>query len=191
MEYQKITKLLGNMPDKVLRVVAKKWIEVHDQSGTAKNRYKPSKQIRFKTSMLRSDLCDYSDAYIAVEIVTVEGNNKIDRENRFLAFKNNTPFTDCISKINNTLMDNAEGLDIVMPMYNLLQYSKSYIKTAGSLGNYYRDEPNDSITNSPSFKYKNSITGKTIEYDVSERITDQDGCPANNPNYDANKIGTK
>ena len=179
------------MPDKVLRVVAKKWIEVHDLSVTAKNRYKPSKQIRFKTSMLRSDLCDYSDAYIAVEIVTVEGNNKIDTGNRFLAFKNNTPFTDCISKINNTLMDNAEDLDIVMPMYNLLQYSKSYIKTAGSLGNYYRDEPNDSITNSPSFKYKNSITGKTIEYDVSERITDQDGCPANNPNYDANKIGAK
>ena len=63
MEYQKVRKLLGNIPDKVLRFITKKWIEVHDQSGTAENRYKPGKQIRFKTSTRRSDLCDYSDVY--------------------------------------------------------------------------------------------------------------------------------
>ena len=103
--------------------------------------------------------------------------NFIDTRNRFLAFKNNAPFTNCISKINNVLIDNAEDLDIVMPMYNLLEYSKNYRKTTGSLWNYYRDEPNnpplndddpptinynaDPITNSESFKYKSSITGKT------------------------------
>ena len=62
MEYQKITSLLGNTSDKVPRFITKKWIEVHDQSGTVEDRYNPSKQIRFTTSMLRSDLCDYSDA---------------------------------------------------------------------------------------------------------------------------------
>ena len=62
MEYQKIANLLGGASDKVPRFITKKWIEVSDQSGTAENRYKPNKQIRFKTSMLRSDLCDYSDA---------------------------------------------------------------------------------------------------------------------------------
>ena len=69
MEYQKITNLLGNIPDKVPRFITKKWIEVHDQSGGA---YNTNQQIRFKTSMLRSDLCDYNDAYtVAKRIITV------------------------------------------------------------------------------------------------------------------------
>ena len=83
--------------------------------------------------MLRSDLCDYSDAYLVVkgDITLTKTNRRgvIDIRNRFLAFKNNAPFTNCISKINNVLIDNAEDLDIVMPMYNLLEYSKSYSKT--------------------------------------------------------------
>ena len=64
MEYQKITILLGKIPDRVPRFITKKWIEVHDQSGET---YNTNKQIRFKTSMLRSDLCDYSDAYIVAK----------------------------------------------------------------------------------------------------------------------------
>ena len=84
MEYQKITNLLGNIPDKVPRFITKKWIEVHDQSGTAENRYKPEKQIRFKTPMLRSDLCDYSVAYIVVTgDITVEGANNRDKKQVF------------------------------------------------------------------------------------------------------------
>ena len=67
MEYQKITNLLSTTIDGVPRFITKKWIEVHDQPGSANDRYKPSKQIRFKTSMLRSDLCDYSDVYIVVK----------------------------------------------------------------------------------------------------------------------------
>ena len=179
MEYQKITKLLGNTPDKVLRFITKKWVEVHDQSGTAENRYKPVKQIRFKTSMLRSDLCDYSDAYIVVtgDITVTNPNN--DAFDKKLAFKNNAPFISSISKINNTLIDNAEDLDIVMPMYNLLEYSQNYSKTSGTLWNYYRDEPNSglggdnnninySIKDSKSFDYKTSLTGK-LEGDNSEK----------------------
>ena len=67
MKYQKITNLLDAKPDNVPRFITKKWIEIHDQSGNAEYRYKPSKQIRFKTSMLQPDLCDYSDAYIVLK----------------------------------------------------------------------------------------------------------------------------
>ena len=67
MEYQKITNLLGTTSDEVSRFITKKWIEVHDQSGSAEDRYKPRKQIRFKTSMLRSDFCDFSDACICLK----------------------------------------------------------------------------------------------------------------------------
>ena len=88
--------------------------------------------------MLRSDLCDFSDAYIIVKgsiNVTDPDNNGYDKK---LVFKNNVPFISCISKINNTLIYNAEDLDTVMPMYHLLEYSKNYSKTTGSLLNYYR-----------------------------------------------------
>ena len=128
-----------------LDLLLKKWVEVHDQLGSAEDRYKPSKQLRFKISMLRSDLCDFSDTHIAVKgtitLTKTNGRGIIDRRNRLLAFKNNAPFTNWISKINNLLIDNAEDLDVVMPMYNLLQYSKNYRKTTGSLWNYYRDKP--------------------------------------------------
>ena len=75
MEYQKITNLLGTTPNEMPRFITEKW-EVHDQSGKANNRYKPNKPIRFKTSMLRSDLCDFSDAYIVLKgTITVTGTN--------------------------------------------------------------------------------------------------------------------
>ena len=181
MEYQKIAKLLVTTFDKIPTFITKKWVEVHDQSGSADDRCKSNKQIRFKTSMLRSDLYDFSDAYIVVKggITFTKTNRRefIDTRTRFLAFKNNAPFTNCLSKINNILIDNVEDLDIVMPMYNLLKYGKNYRKTTESLWNYYRDGPNnpplhdddpfninynaDPITNSEYFKYKSSITGET------------------------------
>ena len=87
--------------------------------------------------MLRSGLCDYSDVYIVVKggitFTKTNGRGIIDIRNRFLAYENNAPFNNCISKINNVLIDNAEDLDTVMPMYNLLEYSKNYRKTTGSL----------------------------------------------------------
>ena len=116
-EYQNITNLLGTRPSEVPRFVTKTWVEVHDQSGNAEDRYKPSKQIKFKTSMLRSDLCDFSDAYIIVKgTATVTGTSNNSRKNRPLAFKNNASFISCISKINNTLIDDAEDLDVAVPM---------------------------------------------------------------------------
>ena len=151
--------------------------------------------------MLRSDLCDYSDAYIdAKGIVTVSADERDrDKMNRQVILKNDALFISCISKVNGVLVENEEYLDILIPMYNLLEYSKNYSKTSASLWNYYRDEltdekndnngPNKKVINSKSFKYKTSITGSS--YNVPRRITDDDGNPANNPNYDQNKRGTK
>ena len=105
-----------------------------------------------------------------------------------VVFKNNAPFTNCISKINGIQIDNAEDLDVVMRMYNLLEFSKKYRKTTGSWWNYYRDEPSNPLSsNSESFEYKTSITGNT--YNVDEKITDDDGNEVDNPKYDANKVG--
>ena len=119
------------------RFITKKWIKVQDQSSNEENRYKPGQQIRFRTPMLRSDLLDYSDACIVVEETRTDLGGHIDEYDRTLAFKNNSPFISCISKINNTVTDNVEDLDVVMPVYNLLEYSKNYRRTSGSLWNYY------------------------------------------------------
>ena len=143
MEYQKIKNLLDNIPDKVPRFITKK--------------YNTNKQIGFKTSMLRSDLCDFNDAYIVVKgIVTVSADERdMDEMNRQFILKNNAPFISCISKINGVLVENAKDLDIVMPMCNSLKYSKNYSKTSASLWNYYRDELTDE-TNDNNGPNKNS-----------------------------------
>ena len=99
------------------RFITKKWIEVHDQSGTT---YNANKQIRFKTSMLRSDLYKFSDAYIIItgKITVTNPNN--DAYDKKIALKKKAPFTSCISKVNNFLIDHAEDVHVVMPLYNLL-----------------------------------------------------------------------
>ena len=101
MEYQKITNLPDITSNNVPRFITKKWVEVHDQSGSSEDRYKPSKQIRFnKTLMLKSDLCGFTDAYIVVKgKVTVARGSNSSRKNRPLAFKSNAPFIVCILKI--------------------------------------------------------------------------------------------
>ena len=82
--------------------------------------------------MSRSDLRDYSDAYIVVKEITATRTNTNNRRNKKLIFKNDVWFISCITKINNTFVDNAEDLDIVMPVYNLLQYSDNYSMTSES-----------------------------------------------------------
>ena len=127
----------------------REYVRVNSSSNT----YNKNKSIRFKTPMLRSELCDYADAYILVNgtiTVTAAGgaNNIRDKKNRKLILKNNAPFVSCITRINDELIEDADDLDIVMPMYNLLEYSKNFRKTIGSLYNYYRDElTNDNNNN--------------------------------------------
>ena len=118
--------------------------------------------------MLKSSLCDYSDAYILVKgriTITGEGADaaarRADEREKGVAFKNCAPFTNCISEINNTQVDNAKDIDIVMPMYNLIGYSDNYAKTSGSLWQYFRDETDNHLEDSESFKSKIKITGKT------------------------------
>ena len=179
MEFIKINNLFGPAHDKVPRFITKSWIEVQSQSGSTFNTSKP---IRFKTSMLRSDLCDYSDAYVWVKrTITVTNSDNSVNFDRRLTLKNNAPFISCISKMNSELVENAEDLDIVMPMYNLLKYSKNYEKTSGSLFNYYRDEPkehtigvgnyavNISIRNSKSFDYKAKIVGSLADGELERQ----------------------
>ena len=111
--------------------------------------------------MLRWEFCGFNDAYTAVK-----GDTNNAKRNKTVTFKNNASFIYCIAKINGVKIDNAEDLDVVMPMYNLLEYSKNYRKTTGSLWNYYRDEPSNPLSsNSESFKYKTNITGNTYNID--------------------------
>ena len=133
MEYDKINNLLlseDNESEQLSKFVTRQYVKVNSLLDT----YNENKSIRFKTPMLRSNLCDYSDVYILVNgAVTVTVNHPRDRQNRPLILKNNAPFISCITRINGELIEDADDLDIVMPMYNLLEYSKNYRKTIGSL----------------------------------------------------------
>ena len=166
MEYQKIANLLDdNKSNQPSKFRTKNWVEINDESrGT----YNVNSQIKFKTTMLKSSLCNYLDAYILVKgTITIAGAGvdaaarQADERDKGVIFKNCAPFTNCISEINNTQVDNAKDIDIVMPMYNLIEYSDNYAKTSGSLWQYYTDEPNNNLADSESFKFKVKITGKT------------------------------
>ena len=118
--------------------------------------------------MIRSNLCDYADAYTLVNgtiTITEAGNDdavkRVDERNKGATFKTCAPFIKCISKINKTEIDNAKDIDIAMPMYNLIEYSDNYPKTSESLWQYYKDDPNDNTVQSESFKSTTKITGKT------------------------------
>ena len=196
MEYDKINNLLlseDNENKKLSKFVSTEYVKVNSLSNT----YNENKSIRFKTSMLRSNLYDYSDAFILIKgKITVMGpganndaDNIRDKRNRPLILKNNAPFVSCIIRINGELIEDADDLDIVMSMYNLLVYSKNYRKTIGSFYNYYRDELSDdaddnnfdntNVVNSEAFKYKNKITGNTYNVDAGAQ------------GYDVNKNGTQ
>ena len=171
-----------NESEQLSKFLTGEYVRVNSLSNT----YNKNKSIRFKTPMLRSNLCDYSDAYILVEgkiVVLAPGvnndaNNIRDKKNRSLILKNNAPFVSCITRINGELIEDADDLDIVMPMCNLLEYSKNYRKAIASLYNYYRDElggndnNNDNTINSEAFRYKNKITGNTYNVDAGAQVYD-------------------
>ena len=130
--------------------------------------YTTGSGIKLKTTMLKYSLCDYADTYIPVEgTITITGAGddpaarRADERNKSVIFKNCASFATCISKVNNTEIDNAQDIDMVIPMYNLMEYSDIYSKTSGSLWQYYKDEPNDNLANSESFKCKVKITVNT------------------------------
>ena len=178
MEYQKIANLLNDESNQPSKFRTRNWVEINDE---ARGTYSPNKQIKFKTSMLRFSLCDYSDAYILVKRnVTV--NNTADDDaaanntNKKVIFKNCAPFTSCIRKINNADIDNTKYIDIVMPMYNLIEYSDNYSKTSGNLWQYCKEMPtvddNGAIVEfnvakaTDSFNFKTKLTIQTNNNEI-------------------------
>ena len=117
MEYQKIKNLLDNASNKSSNFRTKNWVEISDDSGGTCS---SNKQIKFKTSLLKSSLCDYSDGYILVQATITVNNTETtaasNNRNKNVIFKNCPPFTNCISKINNTQIDDDKDIDIVMPI---------------------------------------------------------------------------
>ena len=173
MEYQKISNLLNDESNQPSKFRTRNWVEINDE---ARGTCSPNKRIKFKTSMLRSSLCDYSDAYILVKVnirvydTTAEGA-AANNTNKKVTFKNCAPFTNCISKINNTQIDDAEYIDIVTSMYNLIEYSDNYSKTSGNLWQYCNEIPAvdddgdiedfNGANATDSFNFKTKIIGQT------------------------------
>ena len=130
--------------------------------------------------MLRLSLCDYSNAYLLLSgTLTIAGARnydavkRLDEKNKGIIFKNCAPSTDCISPTNNTQIDNARQIDVVILMYNLIEYSDNYSKSSKSLRQSYRDDPNDNITDSKSFKYKIKIRGKILLMVIQRMLKQQ------------------
>ena len=133
MEYQNIINLLDNTPNWLSKCRTKNWIEINYQSRAA---YNVNSDIRFKTAMLKFSLCEYSDAYILVKgriIITGAWADAVarqaDERDKEVIFKNCAPFINCKTELNNTEIDNAKDVDIVMPVYNLIEYSDNYSKS--------------------------------------------------------------
>ena len=173
MENQKIINLLDKDDTDSKHFTTKKWYIINDENNTnygldkntgANNR----NTIRYDTRVLKPNLCDYVDAYILVDgTIRAEAANAANAAATRLALKNCAPFTKCNLEINDEHVDTAENLDIVMPMYNLIEYSDNYQDSSATLYQYKRDEPPDNdvdltANNSSSFKYKVNLLGNPV-----------------------------
>ena len=159
-ETQKISNLLGDQGNEYSKFAAIKWYVINDLNNTDYGEGNEKDAfVKFANKVIKSNLCDYSDAYILVtgDIKATGSDNNTE-----IAFKNCAPFKKCITHINNEHVDEAHDLDIVMPMYNLTEYSDNYSDTSGSLWQFKRDEQNINngnipvgvnSTNSTFFKY--------------------------------------
>ena len=160
METQKTINLLNDSSNKEPKFATKKWYVKDNQA--AKGKYKKGDVIKFETETIKSSLCDYSDAFILVTgNITVAADNNTD-----VAFKSCAPFSTCITKIDDTFVDEANHIYIAMPIYNLTEYSDNYSDTSGGLWQFKRDEvpagnADLSINNSQLFKYKAALLEKT------------------------------
>ena len=165
--------MIDNASNQPSKFRTKNRVEIN---GESRGTYHINSQIKFKTTMIKSSLCDYNDAYILAE-GTIPVNNTATADadanntNKKVTFKNCAPFTNCISEINNTQVDNAKDIDIVIPMHNLIEYCDNYSKTSGSLWQFCKDIPavdnNNAIVNfvennlTDSFNFKVKMTGQT------------------------------
>ena len=163
METQKIANLLGDADNESLKFATRKQYVINDQNNTDYGEgNEDSTTVKFETKVIKSNLCDYSDAYILVTgNITATGGDANTR----VAFKNSAPFMKYITHINDEHGDNVDNLDIIMPMYNLIEYSENYSDTSESLWQFKRHKQNMNNGNpanvttddSSSFKYKSSF----------------------------------
>ena len=177
METQKIANWLGDEGNESLKFATRKWYVINDQNNTDYGEgNEDSTTVKFETKVIKSNLCDYSDAYILVT-----GDITVDRNNDDVeaAFKNCALFRKWITHVNDEHIDDAAGLDITMPMYNLIEYSDTYWDTSESLWQFKREEspvtdtgnPGDLTTdNSSSFKYKSSLLKEKIITEGQTRV---------------------
>ena len=150
MENQKIINLLDKIDTDSKHFATKKWYVINDENNT---NYGVDKNtgannpgtIKYDTRVLKPNLCDYAEAYILVD-GTIRAANNVNINTR-LALKNCAPFTKCNLEINDEHVDRAENLDIVMPMYNLIEYSDNYQDSSATFYQYKRDEPQDDLAN--------------------------------------------
>ena len=166
MENQKIINLLNKDYINSKHFATKKWYIINDENNTNYGVNKDTGEnnpdtIKYDTRVLKPNLCDYAEAYILVD-GTIRAANAVNATR--LALKNCAPFTKCNLEINNEHVDTAENLDIVMCMYNLIEYSDNYQESSATLYQYKRDEPPDNnvnltADNSTSFKYKVNLLG--------------------------------
>ena len=138
MKYQKIINLLDHTTNQLSKFRTKSWVEINDESrGNYNDDGENNNNIKFKTSMIKSSLCDYSDAYILVKGIISAPSRGAQRAavfntNKKVVFKSCAPFTSCITEINNTQVDYAEGIDIGKSMYILIEYSNAYSNISGN-----------------------------------------------------------
>ena len=174
METQKTVNLLNGSENENSKFATKKWNVIDSES---KGNYSHHDPIKFLTESIESSLCDYSDAYILVTgNITVTRSNPAAGGNSQrkqpldaatqVVFKNCAPFEKCSTEIDGTLVDEANFINITMPMYNLTEYGDNYSDTSGSLWGFKRDEISNNVKvtnddNAPSFKYKASNIGNT------------------------------
>ena len=158
--------LLGDTDNESPKFVTRKWHVTNDQNNTVYGEGNENgTTVKFETQVIISNLCDYLDAYILVTgDITATGGN----DNTKVVFKNCAPFTKYITHRNDEHVDTTDNIDIVMPMYNLIEYSDIFSDTSGSLWQFKRDESpvtnagnpdNISVDNLSSFKYKSSLIG--------------------------------
>ena len=158
MENQKIINLLNDNDNETKKFTTQKWYLISDQNiGQYGGGNLNDATIKFESKVVKPNLCNYSDAY---DLVT--GDIEYKTDDSWVAFKNCAPFYKCIVHINDEHLETAKDLDVVMPMYNLLEYSDNYKDSSGSLYHFKRDEVEGNANldeDNSSFKYKSSLLG--------------------------------
>ena len=176
METQKSVNLLNGSDNESSNFATRKWYIINDQNNAQYGRGNENDSTtKSETKVIKPNLCDYSDAYILVT-----GHRKVAgiAADTNVVFKSCAPFRRCVTHINDEHVETAENLDIIMPMYNLIEYSASYADSSGSLYQFKREESpmnnngnslNVALNNSSSFKYKASLLGKATDVDGNDR----------------------